>query len=92
METLEPSTRPTVLVARFFELVIESKLVEADRILDKIREKMRKTEWNRGYYRSLYGMLLVHTHTSTRPSRKKKRQTQSKTCSNYTYNNRGRRT
>lgn len=72
METLEPSTRPTVLVARFFELVIESKLVEADRILDKIREKMRKTEWNRGYYRSLYGMLLVHTHTIHVPAEKEK--------------------
>jgi hypothetical protein len=32
--------------------------MEAERELEKIKQKMQKTEWNRGYFRALYGMLL----------------------------------
>jgi hypothetical protein len=32
--------------------------MEAERELERIKQKMQKTEWNRGYFRALYGMLL----------------------------------
>ncbi|MEM0216684.1 MAG: hypothetical protein QXY73_02855 [Candidatus Bathyarchaeia archaeon] len=50
---------PLYLVLRFFQLIINKQFTEAEKELEKIKEKMHKTEWNRGYYRALYGMLLV---------------------------------
>ena len=32
--------------------------MEAERELEKLKQKMQKTEWNRGYFRALYGMCL----------------------------------
>jgi hypothetical protein len=34
------------------------QFTEAERELERIKQKMHKTEWNRGYFRALYGMLL----------------------------------
>ena len=50
---------PSALVTRFFQLVINRQLTEAERELERIKQKMHKTEWNRGYFRALYGMLLA---------------------------------
>ena len=32
--------------------------MEAERELERLKQKMQKTEWNRGYFRALYGMYL----------------------------------
>jgi hypothetical protein len=50
---------PRVLVTRYFQLLINRQFAEAERELEKIKQKMHKTEWNRGYFRGLYGMMLA---------------------------------
>jgi hypothetical protein len=49
---------PSALVTRYFQLLASRQFTEAERELDRIKQKMQKTEWNRGYFRALYGMLL----------------------------------
>ena len=46
-------------VIRFFQLVTAKQLAEAERELQRIKEKIERTEWNHGYYRALQGMLLT---------------------------------
>jgi len=50
---------PSAMVTRFFQLILSKQFAEAERELERIKQKMHKTEWNRGYFRALYGMLLV---------------------------------
>lgn len=50
---------PSALVTRYFQLVMNRQITEAQRELEKVKGKMHKTEWNRGYFRALYGMLLA---------------------------------
>jgi hypothetical protein len=50
---------PSALVTRYFQLVVSRQFAEAERELERIKQKMHKTEWNRGYFRALYGMLLA---------------------------------
>ncbi len=50
---------PSALVTRFFQLIINKQFAEAQRELERLKQKMHKTEWNRGYFRALYGMMLV---------------------------------
>jgi len=50
---------PSALVTRYFQLVINRQFTEAKRELERVKQKMHKTEWNRGYFRALYGMLLA---------------------------------
>jgi len=50
---------PSALVSRFFQLLVNRQFAEAQRELERIKQKMHKTEWNRGYFRGLYGMLLA---------------------------------
>jgi hypothetical protein len=49
----------SALVTRFFQLLINRKFAEAERELERIRQKMHKTEWNGGYFRALSGMLIT---------------------------------
>jgi hypothetical protein len=49
---------PQALVTRYFQLVVARQFTESERELERIKQKMQKTEWNRGYFRALYGMLL----------------------------------
>lgn len=55
---------PSALVTRFFQLLINKQLAEANRELEKIKQKMHKTEWNRGYFRALRGMLISRRSNS----------------------------
>lgn len=55
---------PSALVTRFFQLVLNKQFAEAERELERLKQKMHKTEWNRGYFRALYGMLLVRKSNS----------------------------
>ena len=49
---------PQALVTRYFQLVVNRQFTEAERELERLKQKMQKTEWNRGYFRALYGMYL----------------------------------
>jgi hypothetical protein len=49
---------PQALVTRFFQLLVNRQFSEAERELERLKQKMQKTEWNRGYFRALYGMYL----------------------------------
>jgi len=55
---------PLALVTRFFQLILNKQFAEAERELERLKQKMHKTEWNRGYFRALYGMLLVRKSNS----------------------------
>jgi hypothetical protein len=46
-------------IVRFFQLVTTKQFTEAERELQRIKEKIERTEWNHGYYRALHGMLLL---------------------------------
>lgn len=46
------------LVTRYFQLIVARQFTEAERELERVKQKMQKTEWNRGYFRALYGMYL----------------------------------
>jgi hypothetical protein len=50
---------PSALVTRYFQLLVNRQFAEAQRELERVKQKMHKTEWNRGYFRALYGMLLA---------------------------------
>jgi len=49
---------PSALVTRFFQLLVNRQFTEAERELERLKQRMQKTEWNRGYFRALYGMFL----------------------------------
>ncbi|MEM2994967.1 MAG: hypothetical protein QXI91_02975 [Candidatus Bathyarchaeia archaeon] len=55
---------PKALVTRYFQLLVNRQFAEAERELERIKQKMHKTEWNRGYFRGLYGMLIVRRSTN----------------------------
>lgn len=50
---------PSALVTRFFQLLVNRQFTEAERELERLKQRMQKTEWNRGYFRALYGMFLA---------------------------------
>jgi hypothetical protein len=50
---------PQALVTRYFQLIVSRQFTEAERELERLKQKMQKTEWNRGYFRALYGMYLA---------------------------------
>ena len=49
---------PKTLVTQYFQLLVNRQFTEAERNLEQIKQKMQKNEWNRGYFRALYGMYL----------------------------------
>jgi hypothetical protein len=49
---------PQALVTRYFQLIVSKQHAEAERELERVKQKLQKTEWNRGYFRALYGMYL----------------------------------
>ncbi|HVP41548.1 MAG TPA: hypothetical protein VMS95_06315 [Candidatus Krumholzibacteriaceae bacterium] len=55
-------------VIRFFQLVTEKQLTEAERELLRIKEKIERTEWNHGYYKALQGMLVAKRTNSDNPA------------------------
>jgi hypothetical protein len=55
-------------VIRFFQLVTEKQLTEAERELLRIKEKIERTEWNHGYYKALQGMLISRRTNSDNPA------------------------
>ena len=55
---------PQALVTRFFQLIVSRQFTESERELERLKQKMQKTEWNRGYFRALYGMYLSRKNTA----------------------------
>ncbi len=53
------------LVTRYFQLIVNRQFTEAVRELERVKQKMQKTEWNRGYFRALYGMYLSRKNNAT---------------------------
>lgn len=53
------------LVTRYFQLIVSRQFTEAERELERVKQKMHKTEWNRGYFRALYGMYLSRKNSAT---------------------------
>jgi len=52
---------PLALLTRFFQLVSERKFAEAERVLERIRVRMKnneKKEFNKGYLDALNGIIL----------------------------------
>jgi len=58
---------PSALVTRFFQLLVNRQFTEAERELERLKQKMHKTEWNRGYFRALYGMFLARRSNNNDP-------------------------
>jgi len=57
---------PKVYATRFFQLVTSRQFAEAERILERVRQKMHVSERNRGYFQALYGMLLTQKNNDDR--------------------------
>ena len=53
------------LITRYFQLIVSRQFTEAERELERVKQKMQKTEWNRGYFRALYGMYLSRKNGGT---------------------------
>jgi hypothetical protein len=53
---------PQAFIVRYFQLINSRQFTEAQRELQRIKEKIPRTEWTRGYYRALLGMLLAQKH------------------------------
>ena len=49
-----------VFVTRFFQLVTNRRFAEAERVLERIQLKVKETEWNKGYFQALSGILLAN--------------------------------
>ncbi|MGZ4851270.1 MAG: hypothetical protein ACXV2C_07820 [Candidatus Bathyarchaeia archaeon] len=56
---------PQALVSRYFQLLVSRQFTEAERELEKVKQKMQKTDWNRGYFRALYGMFLSRKNAAS---------------------------
>ena len=48
-----------MFVVRFFQLIKGRRFAEAERVLERIRQKTNETEWNSGYLYALDGILLA---------------------------------
>jgi len=57
---------PRVYTTRFFQLITARQFAEAERILERVKQKMHVSERNRGYFQALYGMLLTQKNNDDR--------------------------
>ena len=57
---------PKVYATRFFQLITTRQFAEAERILERVKQKMHVSERNRGYFQALYGMLLTQRSNDDR--------------------------
>ena len=48
-----------IFVVRFFQLLKGRRFAEAERVLERIKQKTNKTEWNSGYIHALDGIILA---------------------------------
>lgn len=57
---------PKVYTTRFFQLITARQFAEAERILERVKQKMHVSERNLGYFQALYGLLLTQKNNSDR--------------------------
>jgi hypothetical protein len=57
---------PKVYTTRFFQLITTRQFTEAERILERVKQKMHVSERNRGYFQALFGMLLTQRNNDDR--------------------------
>jgi len=57
---------PKIYVTRFFQLTTTRQFTEAERILQRLKQKMHISEYNRGYYQALNGILLAQKNNDDR--------------------------
>jgi hypothetical protein len=57
---------PKLFVTRFFQLITTRQFAEAERVLERIKQKITMSDRNRGYYQALYGMLLTQRNNDDR--------------------------
>lgn len=57
---------PKIFVTRFFQLITSRQFAEAERVLERIKQKMHPSERNRGYFQALFGMLLTQKNNNDR--------------------------
>lgn len=50
---------PLAFITRFFQLVTRRRFAEAERILERLKGKVSKTEWSSGYFQALRGIFLA---------------------------------
>ena len=48
-----------IFVVRFFQLMRTRRFAEAERVLERIKQKTNETEWNSGYLHALDGIVLA---------------------------------
>ena len=48
-----------IFVVRFFQLLKGRRFAEAERVLERIRQKTNETQWNSGYIHALDGIILA---------------------------------
>jgi len=53
-------------VTRFFQLAAKRQFAEAERVLERLKERIQKTRWNKGYFRALQGILLAQKSNNDR--------------------------
>ena len=54
-----------IFVVRFFQLLKGRRFAEAERVLERIRQKTNETEWNSGYLHALDGIVLATKSTDS---------------------------
>jgi hypothetical protein len=57
---------PKIYTTRFFQLVTARQFAEAERILERAKQKTHVNERNRGYFQALHGMLLTKKNNDDR--------------------------
>lgn len=57
---------PKIYVTKFFQLATIRQFAEAERVLQRVKQKMHVSEYNKGYYQALYGILLTQKNNDDR--------------------------
>ena len=53
------SRKETILVKQYFKSVIEKRLTDAGRVLDRLEQTATDNNWKKGYIKALKGIFLV---------------------------------
>jgi hypothetical protein len=53
------SRKEIILVNRVLRLLIDKKLTDAGKVLEKLEQTLSENEWNKGYFTALQGMVLA---------------------------------
>ena len=56
---MQSQTEKRQLTTDFFQLLEQRNLTQAEVVLEKMRQEVKNTEWQRGYVRALRGMLIA---------------------------------